>query len=62
MDREIPTAGLPADRDFTNSYTIPERGGMLRTDRAVTTCHHPHFQRALSYLKAPVYPSLMPSY
>ena len=41
MDGEIPAASLPANRDFTNSYTTLELGGLQGTDRAITTCHLP---------------------
>ena len=55
-------AGLPAKWDFMNSYTIYGRGGMPRTDRAVTTCHHPLNHGISSYLKIPMYPGTMPAY
>jgi hypothetical protein len=36
--------GLPGDAGL-RLYSVTERGGMLRTDRAVTTCRHPHYRR-----------------
>ena len=32
---------LPLGQARLLLYTVPERAGMLRTDRAVTTCRHP---------------------
>jgi hypothetical protein len=62
MDREIPGLGLPSHRDFTNSYTKAECGGLQWTDRAVTTCHLLLNHGALSYPKVPMHLSTMPVY
>ena len=40
-------------------YTIPERGGVQGTDRAVTTCRLPHYRGVPSYSPILVYPSTM---
>jgi hypothetical protein len=37
MDWEIPVADLPADRDFTNSYTNTQTWGIIRDGQG---CHH----------------------
>jgi hypothetical protein len=62
MDREIPSLGLPGHRDFTNSYTNPERWGLQGMDRAVITCRLPLNRGVSSYPKVPVYPSTTPVY
>jgi hypothetical protein len=62
IDGEIPAADLLADRDFTNSYTTPERGGIQRTDRAITTYHLPHYRGMPSYSQVLVHPSTMLAY
>jgi hypothetical protein len=62
VDREIPGLDLLSHRDFMNSYTILEFGGLQGTDRAITTCRLPLNRGALSYPKVPVHPSTTPVY
>jgi hypothetical protein len=62
MDGEILRLGLPSHRDFTNSYRIPEHGGLQGMDRAVTTCHLPLNRGEPSYPMVVVHPSTMPVY
>jgi hypothetical protein len=62
MNERSPGTGLPVHRDFTNSYTIPKRGGLQGTDRAITTCRLPLNRGAPSYPKVLVYLSTMPVY
>jgi len=50
----MPAAGLPADRHFQNSDSTPERGGVQRTDRAVTTCRLPHYRGMPTSSMAPI--------
>ena len=45
-------------RNYLDSYTLAERGGMPRTDRAVTTCRHPH-NRGLGQC---IYPAFTPKH
>jgi hypothetical protein len=62
MRRSLDT-GLPANQgDFTNSYTIPERGALQRTDRVVTTYRLPLNRGAPSYPQVSMYPSTTPVY
>ena len=43
---------------YLDSYTLAERGGMPRTDRAVTTCRHP-LNRGLGQC---IYPAFTPKH
>jgi hypothetical protein len=50
MDREIFEHWSASKRErLSDSYKIPERGGLQGTDRAVTTCHLPLNRRIPSY-------------
>jgi hypothetical protein len=63
IDEESLDTGLPANQgDFTNSYTIPEHGGLQGTDRAIITCHLTLNHGVPSYPKVPMHPSTTPVY
>ena len=46
-------------RKYLDSYTLAERGGMPRTDRAVTTCRHPLNRGLGQCITRPLHPSTM---